>query len=63
MTKLPPAMELHLAVTWAVPALVAAVGLGEIVFVGATSKWSNDFDREWWSRAGARAARLWSTRR
>lgn len=35
------------------PALVASVGLGEMLFIGATSKFSSDFDREWWSRAGA----------
>jgi len=35
------------------PALVASVALGDFLFIGATSKWSSDFDREWWSRAGA----------
>ncbi|HVO90866.1 MAG TPA: hypothetical protein VMV45_20185 [Casimicrobiaceae bacterium] len=53
-----PGGLLPLAATLVVPALVTAVALGEIIFVGATSKWSNDFDREWWSRAGARAARV-----
>jgi hypothetical protein len=40
------------------PALVACVGLGEMLFIGATSKFSSDFDREWWSRAGALSAML-----
>lgn len=40
------------------PALVASVGLGEMLFIGATSKFSSDFDREWWSRAGAWSAML-----
>ena len=52
----PWALPLPLAMTLGPPALAAAVGLGEILFVGLTSKWSDDFDREWWARAGAWAA-------
>lgn len=40
------------------PVLVVCVALGEILFVGAISKWSTDFDREWWARAGAWTAIL-----
>jgi hypothetical protein len=35
------------------PAFLAAVALGEILFSGAISRLSTDFDREWWARAGA----------
>jgi hypothetical protein len=35
------------------PAFLAAVALGEILFAGAISRFSTDFDREWWARAGA----------
>jgi len=35
------------------PAFLAAVATGEILFVGAVSRFSTDFDREWWARAGA----------
>ena len=40
------------------PAFLAAVALGEILFVGAVSRFSTDFDREWWARAGAAATIL-----
>jgi hypothetical protein len=42
-----------LYVTLVPPLLLAAWGLGEILFVGGASRLSSDFDREWWSRAGA----------
>ena len=35
------------------PAFLGAVALGEILFAGAVSRFSTDFDREWWARAGA----------
>ena len=49
------AWELSLAsyVTLVPPALLAAIGVGEILFIGAISRFATDFDREWWSRAGA----------
>jgi hypothetical protein len=49
------AFELSLEgyLTVAPPAFLAAVAVGEILFVGAVSRFSTDFDREWWARAGA----------
>ena len=49
------AFELSLEgyLTIAPPAFLAAVAVGEILFVGAVSRFSTDFDREWWARAGA----------
>ena len=52
-TRGPFAGDLALYVTLVPPLLAASVGLGEIVFVGGISRYSSDFDREWWSRAGA----------
>ena len=43
----------RLFVTLVPPLLLAASGIGEILFVGGVSRLSSDFDREWWSRAGA----------
>jgi hypothetical protein len=43
----------RLYVTLVPPLLLASWGLGEILFVGGASRLSSDFDREWWSRAGA----------
>jgi hypothetical protein len=45
-------------VTVAPVAFLAAIATGEILFVGAISRFSTDFDREWWSRAGAAATVL-----
>lgn len=39
--------------TLAPPGLLAAVGAGEILFVGALSRVATDYDREWSARAGA----------
>jgi hypothetical protein len=39
-------------------AFLAAVAIGEILFAGAVSRFSTDFDREWWARAGAAATIL-----
>lgn len=54
------AFELSLEgyLTIAPPAFLAAVAVGEILFVGAVSRFSTDFDREWWARAGASSSIL-----
>jgi hypothetical protein len=46
------ALSLESYVMLAPPAFLAAVAVGEILFAGATSRFSTDFDREWWARAG-----------
>lgn len=40
-------------VTFAVPAIVAAFLASETLFVGVTSFFTTDDDREWWGRSGA----------
>jgi hypothetical protein len=52
------ALTLEGYVTVAPPAFLGAVALGEILFAGAISRFSTDFDREWWARAGASATIL-----
>ena len=47
------ALPIEAYMTLAPPAFLAAVALGEILFAGAVSRFSTDFDREWWARAGA----------
>lgn len=44
---------LMLAMTALPPLAILAIAVGEVLFVGLTSKWSSDFEREWWARAGA----------
>lgn len=48
--------------TFAPPSLGVVFGLAEILLIGLVSKQTDDFDREWWARMGARlliAALLW----
>src|SRR6185295_17777999 len=38
---------------FAVPCVLAAFVVGETVFAGLVSRWTDDEDREWWSRSAA----------
>ena len=42
-----------LYVCFSSPALLTALLLAETIFVGLSSYWTSDHDREWWSRSGA----------
>ncbi|HEY6071979.1 MAG TPA: hypothetical protein VIV15_00965, partial [Anaerolineales bacterium] len=44
---------LLLYVCFSAPALLTALLLAEAVFVGLSSYWTSDHDREWWARSGA----------
>jgi hypothetical protein len=40
-------------VVFAVPTVLGAFVLGETLFAGLASRWTDDEDREWWSRSAA----------
>lgn len=47
------ALQLEIYIMLAPVAFIAAIGVGEVLFVGAMSRFSTDLDREWWARTGA----------
>lgn len=47
------AMTLFWYVCFSAPLFLTALLLSESVFVGISSYWTSDHDREWWSRSGA----------
>jgi len=49
----PQAPEVPLYICLGVPAVLLVFFLQASVFVGISSRWNQDYDREWWGRAGA----------
>ena len=48
----PTSFDLALVLVLGPPALLLVVGCSEAVFLGVTSRQSDDYHREWWSRIG-----------